>query len=148
MALDADIRPRNAHVLQSGSVDQKRLIPLPREALPSLAFLGTSCCVLLLILLLLLLIHAFPAKRQGASCRQAAVEGCHNPTPCWTRQIQARPNLSWARCSVVISPPASQGHPCCVWCEKNALPEVDWLSRGIRDISCCSSHLKPASSSC
>ena len=22
----------------------------------------------------------FPAKRQGASCRQAAVKGCHNPT--------------------------------------------------------------------
>ena len=28
---------------------------------------------------LLLLLHAFPAKRQGASCKQAAVKGCHNP---------------------------------------------------------------------
>ncbi len=39
--------------------------------------------------LLVLLLHAFPAKRQGASCKQAAVKSCHNPTPCWTRQIQA-----------------------------------------------------------
>ena len=31
---------------------------------------------------LLLLLHAFPAKRKGASCRKTAVEGCHNPTPC------------------------------------------------------------------
>ncbi len=32
-------------------------------------------------ILLLLLLHAFPAKRQGASCRQAAVEGWHDPYP-------------------------------------------------------------------
>ena len=36
-------------------------------------------------------------------------KGCQNPTPCWTRQIQARPNHLWARCSVFISPPASRG---------------------------------------
>ena len=60
--------------------------------------------------LLSLLLHAFPAKRQGASCRQAAAKGCHNPTPCWTRQIQARPNQTWARCSVFIPDPTSQGH--------------------------------------
>ncbi len=54
-------------------------------------------------------LHAFPAKRQGASCRQAAVEGCQNPTPCWTRQIQARPNQPRARCSVFLPPPASRG---------------------------------------
>ncbi len=36
------------------------------------------------------ILHAFPAKRQGASCRQAAVKGCHNPNPCWTRQIQSK----------------------------------------------------------
>ncbi len=64
---------------------------------------------MLKLLLLLLILHAFAAKRQGASCRQAAVEGCHNPTPCWTRQIQARHNQPWARCSVFISPPASRG---------------------------------------
>ena len=32
----------------------------------------------------------FPAK-QGMSCRQAALRGCHNPTPFLSRQIQARP---------------------------------------------------------
>ena len=37
-------------------------------------------------------------------------KGCQNPTPCWTRQIQARPNQPWARCSVFIPPPASRGH--------------------------------------
>ncbi len=58
----------------------------------------------------LIILHAFPAKRQGASCRQAAVKGCHNPTPCWTCQIQARPNQPWARGSVFIPPPASRGH--------------------------------------
>ena len=48
-------------------------------------------------------------KRQGASCRQAASKGCQMPTPCWTRQIQARPNQPWARCSVIVPPPASKG---------------------------------------
>ena len=33
--------------------------------------------------------------------------GCQNPAPCWTRQIQARPNQPWARCSVF---PANRGH--------------------------------------
>jgi hypothetical protein len=36
-------------------------------------------------------------------------KGCQNPTPCWTRQIQARPNQPWARCSVFIPLPASPG---------------------------------------
>ena len=48
-------------------------------------------------------------KRQGASCRQAANKGCQTPTPCWTRQIQARPNQPWARCSVYVPSPASRG---------------------------------------
>ena len=60
-------------------------------------------------ILLLILLHAFPAKRQGTSRRQFAVKGCHNPTPCWTRQIQARPNQPWTRSSVFILPPASRG---------------------------------------
>ncbi len=30
-------------------------------------------------------------------CRQAACKGCQIPTPCWTRQIQARPNQPWPR---------------------------------------------------
>ena len=42
------------------------------------------------------------------SCRQAAVEGCHNPTPCWTRQIQARPNQPWVWCSVFVPPAGSR----------------------------------------
>ncbi len=37
--------------------------------------------------------QALPAKTQGASCRQAAAEGCHSPIPGWTRKIQA-PKLS------------------------------------------------------
>ena len=39
--------------------------------------------------------------------------GCQNPTPCWTRRIQARPNQPWARCSVFIPPPASRGQVIC-----------------------------------
>ena len=42
-------------------------------------------------------------------CRQAACESCQNPTPCWTRQIQARPNQPWARCSIFVPPLASRG---------------------------------------
>ncbi len=33
------------------------------------------------LLSFILLLHVFPAKRQGTSCRQAAVKGCHAPTP-------------------------------------------------------------------
>jgi hypothetical protein len=29
--------------------------------------------------------------------RTSCSKGCQNPTPCWTRQIQARPNQPWAR---------------------------------------------------
>ena len=36
-------------------------------------------------------------------------KGCQNPTPCWTRQIQARPNQPCARCSIFIPNPASRG---------------------------------------
>ena len=36
---------------------------------------------LILLLLVLLLLHTFPANSQGASCRQAAFQGCHNATP-------------------------------------------------------------------
>ena len=36
---------------------------------------------------------------------RAACKGCQNPVPCWTRQIQPRPNQPWARCSVRIPPP-------------------------------------------
>ncbi len=43
-------------------------------------------------------------------CRQAACKGCQILTPCWTRQIQARPNQPWAWCSVFIPLPASRGH--------------------------------------
>jgi hypothetical protein len=55
-------------------------------------------------------------KRQGASCRQAARKGCQVSTPCWTRQIQARPSQPpWARCSVFVPAPASRGPPCCYY---------------------------------
>ena len=60
-------------------------------------------------------LHAFPAKRQSTSCRQGACKGCQIPTPCWTRQIQARPNQPWARCSVFLPPPASRGHSCFIY---------------------------------
>ena len=43
--------------------------------------------------------------RLQTSCRNC----CQNPTPCWPRQIQARHNQPWVRCSVFILPPASQG---------------------------------------
>ena len=36
-------------------------------------------------------------------------KGCQNPTPCWTRQIQARFNQLWAWCSVFVPLPASRG---------------------------------------
>ncbi len=49
-------------------------------------------------------IHALAARRQGITCRQAAGKGCHSPTPCWNRQIQARPNQPWARCSAFLPP--------------------------------------------
>ena len=57
--------------------------------------------LLSLLLLLLLLLHASPTKRE-ARCvlRHAAVKGCQVPSPCWTRQIQVRPNQP---------PPASRG---------------------------------------
>ena len=57
-----------------------------------------------------LFLSAFPANWQGSSCRQAAVKGCHNPAPCWTHQILARPNQPWARNSVFVPPLASRGH--------------------------------------
>ncbi len=62
-----------------------------------------------IIITIVITVHTVPAKRQGTSCRQAAVTGCHNPSPCWTRQIQARPNQPWTRCSVLIPPPTSRG---------------------------------------
>jgi hypothetical protein len=43
---------------------------------------------------------------------QTSCKGCHNPTPHWTRQIQARPNQPWARCSVITPPPAGRGRVC------------------------------------
>ena len=52
----------------------------------------------------------FLPKARNVCSRQAAVEGRQNPTPCWTRQIQARPHQPWARCSVFILPLASRGH--------------------------------------
>ena len=43
------------------------------------------------------------------ACRQAASKGSHNPTPHWTRQIQARSNQPWAQYSVYVPAPASRG---------------------------------------
>ncbi len=51
-------------------------------------------------------------------CRQAAVKGCQNPTPCRAPQIQARPNQPWARCSVFVPPPASRAYTCYACCNR------------------------------
>ena len=52
-----------------------------------------------------------PLGRRTVHLQTSCSKGCQNPAPCWTRQIQARPNQPWARCSVFIPPPASRGHP-------------------------------------
>ena len=66
---------------------------------------GGKCRITITVLSL----HDFPAKRQGMSCRQAAVEGIHNPTPCRTH-LPSKTHQPWAQCSVFIPGPASQGH--------------------------------------
>ena len=71
--------------------------------------------------IVIIIYTCFSCQRQATSCRQAAVKGCHDPTPCWTRQIQAVPNQPWARCSVFVPPPASRGHVCCC---TNFLPNL------------------------
>ena len=56
------------------------------------------------VAVLLLLLHAFPAyMRQGASADKLQSRAC------WIRQIQARPNHPWARCSVFLPPPGQPG---------------------------------------
>ena len=35
---------------------------------------------------------SFSCPEVACVCRQAACKGCQNPTGCWTRQIQVRPN--------------------------------------------------------
>ncbi len=63
---------------------------------------GGKCRITITVLSL----HDFPAKRQGMSCRQAAVEGIHNPTPCRTH-LPSKTHQPWAQCSVLYrSPPA------------------------------------------
>ena len=52
-------------------------------------------------------IYAFPAK---GKVQTTACKGCQTPTPCWTRQIQARPSRPWAQCSVFVPHPATRGH--------------------------------------
>jgi hypothetical protein len=44
--------------------------------------------------------------RLQTSCSPRAVS---NPTPCWTCQIQARPNQPWAQCSLLLYRPPSAG---------------------------------------
>ena len=56
---------------------------------------------------IIIISHAFLPIKARCVCRQAAGKGCQNPTPCWTRQIQARPNQPWARCSEFIPPPGA-----------------------------------------
>ena len=56
-----------------------------------------------------LLLHAVPAKRGKVRLPTSCKQRLPNPTPCWTGQFQAVHNYSWARCSVFIPPPASQG---------------------------------------
>ncbi len=89
----------------------KRSLPGTSEGVRAHVSAYYYCCYYYCYFIIIGLLHAFPAKRQGAPCRQAAEKkGCHNPTPRWTHQIQARPNQPWARCSVLIPAPASRGH--------------------------------------
>ncbi len=98
--------------------------------------MGLGLQVIIILSLLLLLLHACPAKRQGASCRQAAIKGCHNPTPCWTRHIQARPNQPWAQCSVFVPPPASRGHIIIITINTISRPRHAVCMRAIDSCAC------------
>jgi hypothetical protein len=40
--------------------------------------------------------------------RSCSPKAATNPTPCWTRHVQAWPNQPWARCSLFLPPPASR----------------------------------------
>ncbi len=50
-------------------------------------------------IIIILLLHAFPANRQGTSCRQAELHDAIILLLDGLAQIQARPNQPWARCS-------------------------------------------------
>ena len=93
-----------------------------------------------------LLSHDCPAKRQGASFRQAAVGGCHNPTPCWTRQIQATlcmvlsiytplppagAHCASCKCVCLVYP------PCCLAVSSY----TDMLAAALRWLPGCNVHL-------
>ncbi len=77
---DGSIRVVPTQVAGTGTLDSVEL----RASAGEVSHLFVLCFFIIII------ITRFSCQRQGASCRQAAVEGCHNPTPCWTRQIQAR----------------------------------------------------------
>jgi hypothetical protein len=59
---------------------------------------------------IIIITYAVPAKRgKVRPADKLQVEAAKVPTPCWTRQIHARPNQPWARRSVFVPPPASRG---------------------------------------
>ena len=73
-------------------------------------------------------------------------KGCQNTTPCWTRQIQARPNQPWARCSVFIPPPASRGHATFITCQlqcqaslssKSTISDLEWCELAAKRLLDC-----------
>jgi hypothetical protein len=78
--------------------------PLAQPADPTEALLSHSSIIIVIIIIMLFLPRG--KMRLQTSC----IKGCQNPAAYWTRQIQARPNQPWARCSVFIPPPASRDH--------------------------------------
>ena len=63
-------------------------------------------------------------------------EGCQSPAPCWTGQIQARPNQLWARCSAEDKGAVARGRSVC---------QGLYLQRGslaLRRLSLCRASLQ------
>ena len=77
----------------------------PRSVVSHLAALHLCLRIMIIIILKA---PCSSCQKARCICRQAAVQ---NPSPCWTRQIQARPNQPWAGCSVcnTATPPAGDG---------------------------------------
>jgi hypothetical protein len=66
---------------------------------------GAKCALILYYYI----ITRFVLPRSKVRLLTSCGKGCQVPTHCWPRQIQARPNQPWARCSVFIPPPAGRG---------------------------------------
>ena len=75
---------------------------LGQQSLPALRKL------VVLLLLIIIILHVF-LPRGKVRLQTSYSIGCKNPAPCWTRQILARPNQSWALCSSVHTNPFQPG---------------------------------------